>query len=118
MVAPDHIDSLPSRSDDLSAEDMLVMILKEMDNVKRVLGEQADEISRLREQVRRPERVRYYEKDLRKRLGVSRATIYRLWSEGLLDYHQDRLPNQSGLGSRYSTELDVERYEKKSVHSP
>ncbi len=110
-------DGFTAGLDDLSAAEMLALVLGELRRLRDALGEQADELSRLREAVRRPERVRYYEEDLERRLGISRSTIYRLWREGLLDFHQDRIPNKRGLGRRYCTELDVERYERRGVHS-
>lgn len=96
---------------DLTATEAVAVIMVEMRRITAALHEQSHELARLREAVRRPDRVIYRPKEVARRLGFkSDRTIRTLWNDGKLAYKKD------GRG-RYSTEAQVQAYLRDFVYS-
>jgi len=85
-----------------SNERSVLDLLKQM---SREITSLREEVSRLHNQIARPERIRYRPKELAKRLGFnSIQSVYNRWRDGALEYHKDNR-------GRFSTEKQVMEYE-------
>ena len=85
-------------------EEVEALTASRIDRDDRVLVESGRALlARLRDAIRRPERVIYRPAEAARRLKVGRTKLYDLWNSGHLAYHRDR-------AGRYSTEAQVQAY--------
>lgn len=80
-------------------EELLKEVLRKMEGLQEQVG-------RVEQMSRRPDRIIYRPSELAERLNMSRAGVYNLWNDGSLSYYQDRR-------GRYSTEEQVLQYLQK-----
>ena len=87
----------------LSAQEALAVVVGELTRQHSTIEKLVVELARLREAVRRPERVLLYKEDLVSRLNKSERSIRRLWNEGKLGFKWEGR-------RRYSTLAQLEAY--------
>ena len=95
---------------ELSATEALAVVVGELRTIRQEIAglaientRLAGEVARLKEAVRRPERVLLYKEDLARRLNKSERSIRRLWNEGKLDFKREGR-------RRYSTLAQLDAY--------
>ena len=95
---------------ELSTTEALAVVVGELRTIRQEIAglatentRLAGEVARLKEAVRRPERVLLYKQDLARRLSKSTRSILRLWDEGKLDFKREGR-------RRYSTLAQLEAY--------
>ena len=97
---------------ELSATEALAIVVGELRGARLRLDGIERELARLRDAVRRPERILYRPVEAARRLGVGKTMVYKLWNNGQLAFRKDNK-------GRYSTEAQIQSYLRDAhfVHS-